>query len=63
MNNKITKEEKIKYIIELFKRSDEYYVDGVFQLLIKEDLTYIPNILGDDDWEALKLMIRNWDID
>ena len=63
MNNKITKEEKIKYLIDLFKRSDEEYIDGVFQLLLRDDLTYLPNVLGDDDWEALKTMIWNGDID
>ena len=63
MNNKITKEEKIKYLIDLFKRSDEQYVDDVFQLLLREDLTYLPNLLGDDDWEALKTMIWNGDIE
>ena len=62
-HNKITKEQKIKSIIDLFKRSDEDYVDGVFQLLLNEDLAYIPNILGDDDWEALKLMIWNGDLE
>ena len=61
MNNKITKEEKIKYLIDLFKRSDEDYVDDVFQLLLRDDLTSLPNVLGDDDWEALKLMIWNGD--
>ena len=63
MNNKITKEEKIKYLIDLFKRSDEDYVDDVFQLLLRDDLTSLPNVLGDDDWEALKLMIWNGDIE
>ena len=63
MNNKITKEEKIKYLIDLFKRSDEDYVDDVFQLLLRDDLTSLPNVLGDDDWEALKTMIWNGDID
>ena len=63
MNNKITKEEKIKYLIELFKRSNEDYVDDVFQLLLKDDLTSLPNVLGDDDWEALKSMIWNGDIE
>ena len=57
MNNKITKEEKIKYLIDLFKRSDEDYIDDVFQLLLRDDLTSLPNVLGDDDWEALKTMI------
>ena len=63
MNNKITKEEKIKYLIDLFKRSNEDYVDDVFQLLLRDDLTSLPNVLGDDDWEALKLMIWNGDIE
>lgn len=63
MNNKITKEQKIKYIIDLLKRSDEDYVECVFQVLLREDITYIPNMLGDDDWEALKTMIWNGDID
>ena len=63
MNNKITKEEKIKYLIDLFKRSDEDYVDDVFQLLLRDDLTSLPNVLGDDDWEALKTMIWNGDIE
>ena len=63
MNNKITKEEKIKYLIDLFKRSDENYIDDVFQLLLRDDLTSLPNVLGDDDWEALKTMIWNGDIE
>lgn len=63
MNNKITKEEKIKYLIDLFKRSDEEYVNDVFQVLLREDLTYLPNMLGDDDWEALKTMIEIGDIE
>ena len=61
--NKLTKEEKIKYLIDLFKRSNEDYVDDVFQLLLRDDLTSLPNVLGDDDWEALKLMIWNGDIE
>ena len=63
MNNKITKEQKIKYLIDLFKRSDEDYVEDVFQLLLRDDLTSLPNVLGDDDWEALKTMIWNGDIE
>ena len=57
MNNKITKEQKIKYLIDLFKRSDGEYVNAVFHVLLKEDLNHLPNMLGDDDWEALKTMI------
>ena len=63
MNNKITKAQQIKYFIDLFKRSDEEYVNNVFQLLLREDLTSLPNVLGDDDWEALKTMIRNGDLE
>lgn len=63
MNNKITKEEKIKSLIDLLKRSDEEYVNDVFQVLLREDLTYIPNMLGDDDWEALKNMIWNGELE
>ena len=63
MNNKITKEEKIKYLIDLFKRSDEDYIDDVFKLLLRDDLTSLPNVLGDDDWEALKTMVLNGDIE
>ena len=63
MKKKITKAQKIKYLIDLFERSNEEYVDDVFQVLLKEDLTYLPNLLGDDDWEALKTMIWNGDIE
>ena len=63
MNNKITKEEKIKYLIDLFKQSDEDYVDCVFKFLCEEDFTYVPEIFGDDNWEAFKFMILNGDIE
>lgn len=63
MNNKITKEQKIKFIIDLLERSDEEYIDDVFQVLLKEDITYLPSLLGDDDWEALKSLILNGDIE
>ena len=59
----MNKEEKIKYLIDLFKRSAEDYIDSLFELLLRDDLTYIPNVLGDDDWEALKTMIENGDIE
>ena len=61
MNNKITKEEKIKDLIDLFKQSDEDYVDCVFKFLCEEDFTYVAKIIGDDDWEAFKFMIWNGD--
>ena len=59
----MNKEQKIKYIVDLFKRSDEDYVNEVFQLLLRDDLTSLPNVLRDDDWEALKTMIWNGDIE
>lgn len=59
----MNKEQKIKYIIDLLKRSDEDYVEDVFRVLLREDLTSLPNMLGDDDWEALKTMIWNGDIE
>ena len=59
----MNKEQKIKYLIDLFKRSDDDYVDCVYKLLLHEDLTYLPNLLGDDDWESLKTMIWNGDIE
>lgn len=63
MNNKITKEQKIKYLLDLFKRSDEEYVNNVFNVLLIEDLTHLPNMLGDDDWESLKTMIEEGEIE
>ena len=63
MNNKITKEEKIKDLIDLFKQSDEDYVDCVFKFLCEEDFTYVAKMFGNDDWEAFKFMILNGDID
>lgn len=59
----MTKEQKIKYIVDLLKRSDLCYVDNVFQLLLRDDLTSLPKVLGDDDWEALKTMIEIGDIE
>lgn len=59
----MNKEQKIKYIVDLLKRSDLCYVDNVFQLLLRDDLTSLPKVLGDDDWEALKTMIEIGDIE
>ena len=59
----MNKEQKIKYIVDLLKQSDEDYINDVFQLLLRDDLTSLPNVLGDDDWEALKTMIWNGDIE
>lgn len=63
MNNKLTKEQQIKCIVDLLKSCDNDYVESVFQVILSEDLAYIPKMLGDNDWEALKTMILNEDID
>lgn len=57
------REEQVKILIDQLKRSDDDYVDHLYKLLIYEDLAYLPNVLGDEDWEALKMMIWNGDID
>ena len=56
------KEEKIKSPSYYQQFKDKVGVD-VFQLLLRDDLTSLPNVLGDDDWEALKTMIWNGDIE
>lgn len=59
----MTKEQKIKFIVDLLKGSDLCYVDNLYELLINDDLTFLPKFLGDDDWEALKTMIELGDIE
>lgn len=53
----MSKERKIEIITDLLKISDWDYVNNVFKLLIQEDLTTIKDVLGGDDYEALKNMI------
>ena len=57
------REEQIKILIDLLKRSDNDYVDNLYKLLIYEDLEYLPKVLGSDDWEALKTMIEEREIE
>ena len=51
------REEQIKIIKDLLRRSDDDYIDNLYKLLIYEDLEYLPKLLGDDDWEALKTLM------
>lgn len=57
------REEQIKILIDLLKRSDNDYVDNLYKLLIYEDLEHLPKVLGSDDWEALKTMIEEREIE
>ena len=59
----MTKEQKIEEIIDLLKRSDYDYVDELYDLIINNDLYSLPNVLMDEDWEALKTMIWNGEIE
>ena len=59
----MTKEQKIEEIIDLLKRSDYDYVDELYDLIINNDLYSLPNVLMDEDWEALKTMIWNGDLE
>lgn len=53
----MSKERKIEIITDLLKISDWDYVNNVFKLLIQEDLNAVKDVLGGDDYEALKTMI------
>ena len=59
----MSKKRKIEIITTLLNDSDLDFVDNVYSLLIEEDLEAIKQVLGDNDWEALKTMILNEDID
>ena len=55
--SKMSKKRQIEIITTLLNRSDKYYVENVYSLLIEEDLEVIKNVLGNDNYEALKTMI------
>ena len=44
-------------ITTLLNQSDLDYVKSVYSLLIEEDLEVIEEVLGNDNYEALKTMI------
>ena len=55
--SKMSKKRQIEMITTLLNQSDLDYVEHVYSLLIEEDLEVIRNVLGDDNYEALKTMI------
>ena len=55
--SKMSKRRQIEMITTLLNQSDLDYVEHVYSLLIEEDLEVIRNVLGDDNYEALKTMI------
>ena len=55
--SKISKRRQIEIITTLLNQSDLDYVESVYSLLIEEDLEVIKEVLGDDNYEALKTMI------
>ena len=55
--SKMSKKRQIEMITTLLNQSDIYYVENVYSLLIEEDLEVIKNVLGNDNYEALKTMI------
>ena len=59
----MTKDKKINLITKLLELSDLCYVDNLYKLLIQEDLYALPKVLGDDDWNTLKMMIEMRDFE
>ena len=59
----MNKDKKIHLITKLLELSDLYYVDNLYKLLTQDDLYALPKVLGDDDWEALKTMIEEREIE
>lgn len=55
--NKMSKKRQIEMITTLLNQSDLNYVENVYSLLIEEDLEVTRNVLGNDNYEALKTMI------
>ena len=55
--NKMSKKRKIEIITTLLNQSDWDYVENVYSLLIEEDLEVARDVLGNDNYEALKTMI------
>ena len=53
----MSKKRQIEIITTLLNQSDLDYVENVYSLLIEEDLEVIKNVLGNDNYEALKTMI------
>ena len=60
--SKISKRRQIEIITTLLNQSDLDYVENVYSLLIEEDLEVIREVLGNDNYEALKTMILEEEI-
>ena len=55
--NKMSKKRQIEIITTLLNKSDWDFVENVYSLLIEEDLKVTRDVLGNDNYEALKTMI------
>ena len=55
--NKMSKKRQIEIITTLLNKSDWDFVENVYSLLIEEDLKFTRDVLGNDNYEALKTMI------
>ena len=55
--SKMSKKRQIEMITTLLNQSDLDYVENVYSLLIEEDLEVTRDVLGNDNYEALKTMI------
>ena len=53
----MSKKRQIKMITTLLNQSNLDYVENVYSLLIEEDLEVIREVLGNDNYEALKTII------
>lgn len=53
----MTKEQKIKFIVDLLKGSDLCYVDNLYEILINEDYDYIQNLMTKEEFEDF---IEKW---
>ena len=62
MNKIQSKKRQIEMITTLLNKSDWDYVENVYSLLIEEDLEVIKNVLGNDNYEALKTTILEEEI-
>lgn len=60
--NKMSKRRQIEIITTLLNQSNLDYVENVYSLLIEEDLEVIKEVLGNDNYEALKTMILEEEI-
>ena len=54
---KMSKKRQIEMITTLLNQSNGDYVENVYSLLIEEDLEAIREVLGNDNYEALKTII------